>query len=53
MIDELGVVDADEGGLGVEYDAGRHDGTGQASAADFVRAGDGPETGIAEPALDR
>src|SRR5438067_2505527 len=53
VIDELGVVDADESGLGVEDDAGRDDRTGQASAADFVRAGNGPETRIAEPALDR
>ena len=53
VIDELGVVDAEEGRLGVEDDAGGDDGAGQTAAADFVRSGDGPETKIAEPALDR
>ena len=52
-VDELGIVDAEEGGLGVENDAGGDDRTGQAAASDFVRAGDGAETKIAEPALDR
>ena len=51
--DELGIVDADEGGLGVENDAGGDDRPGQTAAAYFVRSGDGAETKIAEPALDR
>ena len=50
--EELGVVDAEEGRLGVEDDAGGDDGTGQTAAADLIRAGDGAETKIAEPALD-
>jgi hypothetical protein len=49
----LGVVDAEEGGVGIEDHAGGDDRTGQAAPADLVRAGDGPETEIAEPALDR
>lgn len=51
--DELGIVDADERGLGVENDAGGDDGAGQTATAYFVRSGDGAETKIAEPALDR
>ena len=50
--EELGVVDAEEGRLGVEDHARGHDGAGQAAAADLIRAGDGPKAKIAEPALD-
>lgn len=51
--EELGVVDAKEGGLDVEDDAGGDDGAGQTAAADLVGAGDGPKTKITELALDR
>ena len=51
-VELLGVVDAEESGIGVEDDAGRDDGTGQTTAADLVRSGDGPKTKFAEPALD-
>src|SRR5207248_10871249 len=44
VIDLFGVVDADQRGLGVEDDAGGHDRTGQAAAADLVGSGDGAET---------
>src|ERR1043165_535212 len=50
--EEVGVVDAEEGRLAGEDDAGGDDGAGQTAAADLVRAGDGPKTEIAEPALD-
>jgi len=50
--EELGVVDAEERRLGVEDDARGDDGAGQTAAADLIRAGDGPKTKIAEPALD-
>ncbi len=51
-VEELGVVDSEEGRIGVEDHAGRDDGPGQTAAADLVRAGDAPKTKIAEPALD-
>jgi len=50
--EELGVVDAEERRLGVEDDARGDDRAGQTAAADLIRAGDGPKTKIAEPALD-
>lgn len=53
VIDELGVVDAEEGGVGGEHHACRDDGAGQAAAAHFVGACDAAKTRIAEPALDR
>ncbi len=53
VVDELRVVDPQEGWLVIEDHAGGHDGAGQAAAAYLVRAGDGPKTKIAEPALDR
>src|SRR5207247_7834421 len=52
-VEELGVVDADHGRLAVEDDARGNDRAGQTAAADFVGAGDGAKTRIAEPALDR
>jgi len=51
-IELLGVVDAEEGRVGVEDDAGGDDRAGQAAAADLVGAGDGPKTKFAEAALD-
>src|ERR1051325_7520061 len=50
--DELRIVDAKEGWLGVENDPRGHDRAGQTAAADLVRSGDGAKTKIAEPALD-
>lgn len=51
-IDDLRVIDAEEGGIGVENHAGGDDGTGEASSSDLIRASDRAKTKIAEPALD-
>ena len=52
MGDELRVVDAEEGGIGIEDHARGDDRAGQTAAADLVGAGDAAKTKIAEPALD-
>jgi hypothetical protein len=52
-VEQLRVVDAEEGGLEVEDDAGGDHRAGQTSAPDLVGAGDTAKTIIAEPALDR
>jgi len=52
VIELLGIIDAEEGRVRIEDDAGGDDRSGETAAADLIRTSDGPETKIAEPALD-